>query len=336
MKVLGYASRQHYADHIAPILAALPEEIRGGMYGPHDRQEWGAQIPRVARDVLWVVGSYVDAQVVPGRFVYVEHGAGQSYAGTEEGRGNASYAGGTGDDWKRCVLVICPGNVAAAAHIRERSCPVVAVGCPYLDGRYRGEWPGVAGRPTVTFAFHWDASAVCPEAGTALAHYKTALEGVVADLRSRGWVVWGHGHPRAQAQLKVLWAGLGVPWVGRGQVYRGADVLVSDNTSVMWEFASLGGKLVNLNAPWYRRGVDHGLRFWRFAHAGVLVDTPGAIVGAVALAMSDPIEVATVRRSAVRETYSYVDGSSSERAARAICEVTGDDWRSVPAEGVTT
>lgn len=332
MRIVAYSSRPHYAAHLRPIVNALPPKVCDGeIYSPRADGEWGPQIGRTdvfagnrpsAAGAVWLVASYVDAQHVDGPFVYVEHGAGQSYGGDPESRVNPSYAGGEGQAWDRCVLIIAPGNVAGARHLMARKCPVALVGCPYLDPwrQFQRAVRRMGTDRRVAFTFHWDGSGVCHEASSALAHYENGLGGAVVALRAQGWEVWGHGHPRAQAALEAVWHGLGVPWVSRAQIFDSADVLVADNTSLAWEFISLDKPVVFLDAPWYRRHVEHGLRFWRWTAAGVSAAEPWEIPIAVERAHIDDPRVAQLRAMATREVYAHTDGSSTERAVKAIME----------------
>lgn len=331
MRLVAYASRRHYADHLRPIVDLLPFDVSDGfIYGPRAENEWGPQLPplprRVSRveipePVVWLVASYVDAQNCNAPFVYVEHGAGQSYGGDPTSTSNPSYAGGDGRAWADCRLVVAPGNCAGARHLTARRCPVVLVGCPYLDPWLRKDRSTRLRRGRrVAFAFHWNGSEVSSEARSALAHYEKGLEGAVDDLIGRGWEVWGHGHPREEAGLQAVWHGLDVPWVDRERIFDEADVLVADNTSLIWEFAALGKPVVLLDAPWYRRHVEHGLRFWRWASIGPAVQDAESIPVAVDVAHTDEDPYPQLRQMAVREVYAHVDGRSAQRAATAIME----------------
>jgi CDP-glycerol glycerophosphotransferase (TagB/SpsB family) len=118
-----------------------------------------------------------------------------------------------------------------------------------------------------------------------------------------------------------------------GDVFDRASVLVADNTSAMWEAASLDIPLVILDAPWYRLHVDHRLRFWEFADAGVRIGDPADLVGAVELALTDPPEVAQRRREAAEAVFAYRDGKAAQRAAEAILCVLrerSEAWASSP------
>lgn len=317
----AYASLRHYADHIAPVWAALPAEVRGTFWRPD------ASVRR--RDITnhVLVASFRDAETMGGsRLLYVEHGAGQSYDGDERARGNGSYSGGAGLD--RVRLFLCPSERVTARWRDTYDTPAVAVGCPRLDAlkKPRGEtalaWhkTGEAPlQPAVAVTFHWDGSGLCPEAGSAWRHYDHALPGLVTDPR---WRVVGHGHPRLWPTIQRRWQELGVDHYADPDVVLGqADVLVADNTSLMYEAAALGIPVVVLNAPFYRRDVEHGLRFWSHP-PGLQVDHPGELGDAIARALEDRPALRAMRARAVDGAYGgLVDGHASERAAAAILEV---------------
>jgi CDP-glycerol glycerophosphotransferase len=102
-------------------------------------------------------------------------------------------------------------------------------------------------------------------------------------------------------------------------VFDRADLLVADNTSAMYEFASLDRPVVAVNLPTYRRDVHHGMRFWNLV-PGLQCDTPQDLPDVIAAALVDPPEAQAMRTRAVDATYAHTDGGASERAASAILE----------------
>lgn len=312
MTVHAYASRQHYYDHLAPIWEALPAAVRGYVMGPRTTNPWRTHpLMPVTRDDLVLVASYVDSQkFARHRVVYVEHGAGQTYTGDALGIGHGSYSGGNGHD--HTALFICPNETVAARWMLRYPIPAVAVGCPKLDA-----WTDAARDPEVVgITFHWD-NPLVPESRSAFHHYRQSLPRIVADLRGSGRRVIGHGHPRAERALQAVWKALDVPYEPNlDALVRRCGTLVVDNSSAMYEAAAVGVNVVALNASWYRRHVEHGLRFWS-AVPGVQVDEPIDVPAAVEEA--DRYELERLR--GVRAAYSAVDGGASRRAAAAIMEV---------------
>lgn len=327
-----YASRQHYHDHGRPIYDALPSDVRGGVLSARTSDPWRAGRTLPLRDVPaddWVmVAAHVDAKRFPRNpVIYVEHGAGQTYGGDPAGVANPSYSGGESNGNVR--LFVCPSTtVAGRWRAAYPNTPVAVVGCPKLDDWHR--WGGRRSlsdpmmelhRPdqggTVAFTFHWENTLV-PESRSALPHYQRHMAAVVDELRSVGWRVLGHGHPRAHRSIQQMWRQLSVPFVpDLAYVLDHAHVLVADNTSAMYEAAACGLGVVALNAPWYRRDVEHGLRFWSHV-PGRMADDAIEVVPLVN-ATNDAID-RQLRADATAHAYAYLDGRASERAATAIME----------------
>ncbi len=342
MPVDFLAGETHYLDHLYPIWKALPGEERGSILlaKVSPSSDWGSRLrehaiacgyegclafsdsahPRDAaawlagREGLVVTASVNDARLAEKSRrpqVFCEHGAGQTYSSR-----HPSYAGGhSGRSQVR--LFLCP-NESVAARNRQYypGAESVVVGCPKLDAWHRAPRKQRSDPPVVAISFHWDAASVCPEARWAYPHYRNHLLPVIRDER---WRVVGHGHPRALSALQNAYRRWGLPVLEHfSDVVQQADVYVCDNSSTLYEFASLNRPVVVLNAPWYRRGVEHGLRFWEAANVGVQVDDPHDLSEAIALALRDAPAQRRARKAAVALAYAYTDGRAAERAAEAI------------------
>lgn len=327
MRIDLYASRPHYASHLLPVWQALPKHLRGRVYGPDPTQWWVRDAPPSTPDptTTTMIAGFADLQALRGQgpYIYVEHGAGQHYPGDPLAVNDPSYSGGAGHE--DVDLYICPSEtVARRWEARYPGVDAVAVGCPVLDAWHSGDRPFMPEpKPTIAITFHWDCWLV-PETRSAFRHYEAGIGPCVAAWRAEGFAVVGHGHPRVSDALGPVWAEHGVPVVNLGWVYDHADILVADNTSVMYEFASLGRDVVALNAPWYRRTVNHGLRFWSHVpgyqadDVDQLHDLVSAIAGGDSGARAGS---ALMRAGAVAETYHRVDGYACRRAAMAIAKL---------------
>lgn len=310
-----FASLPHYRDHLLPIWGALPGRLQG-------EQLWRQPPARWPRQRWVLVGSYADAvKAMPRPTIYVEHGAGQSYPGDPASAGHPSYHGGNGLGLRTVALFLAPNAQAAArwraTYPRARA---EAIGCPKLDPWHSGARPHLRQpRVTIGWTWHWDCHLV-PETRWALPHYEAALGPLVAAWRAQGWQVWGTGHPRAQRRLQALWGAVGAEWVpDLGDVLDSCDVLLGDNTSALYEFASVGRPVVCLNAPWYRRHVHHGLRFWD-APPGIQVDDPEQLAGAELWRQLRHPSTAAIRRAGVAAAYAATDGQATHRAVAAIID----------------
>ena len=251
------------------------------------------------------------------RLVLMQHGAGQSY-GAARTPDNPSYPGGR--DNRDVGLFLVPNEHAArrwrAAYPRAA---VEIVGCPKIETLPARE-PGPG--PVVALSFHWDFR-LCPETLSAFVEY----QGSVPELAERFTLI-GHGHPR-RLELARFYRRLGVEQVASfSEICRRADAYVCDNSSTLFEFAAIGRPVVVLNSRLYRRGAEHGLRFWSAASVGVNVDTRSQLIPAVERALECRPEDVAAREAALDLVYQPRTGSAA-LAAEAI-----RDWAIRPLQRV--
>lgn len=287
------ASEPQYMAHLSPLWDALPERGRR----VNDRN-------RTADAVLVASGRDLNraSRLGYGRIACLEHGIGQSY-GNREG-----YPGGKKRE--AVGLFLSPNETAARADRRAYpAARVTVVGDPRLDTLPRRE----PGPPCIAISFHWDAADAKPWSLSAKQHYRRVLAPLAA-----AFPLIGHAHPRAAHTLAPLYRRLGIEFVSDfDEVCRRADVYIADNTSTLYEFASTGRPVVVLNAPWFDRSVELGLRFWEAANVGIQADEPSDLIPAVERALADGPEQRSNRERALDVAYGYRSGAA-ERGAAAV------------------
>lgn len=270
----------HYEDHLRPVAALLPD------------------LPDVA-----LVASYGDVRDAMRhgfeRIVLMQHGIGQSYSNR-----NPHYPGGESNEAVGLFLV--PNDHSAdrwrAAYPRAA---VEVVGSPRIDSLPARE-PGPF---TIAVSFHWDAF-IAPEARSTFDFYKQALP----ELAQRYNLI-GHSHPRFGSPAR-FYAKHGIEFVPTfDEVCRCADLYICDNSSTIYEFASTGRPVVVLNGPFYRREVEHGLRFWEAADVGRQVWESDDLIGAVEDAVADRGQIA---REAALDIVYPIRWGGAQLAATAI------------------
>jgi hypothetical protein len=319
VRIDALASERHFVDHLAPVWLAVPDELRGRFLVAdrtlvrHAAGRGITALPATRTSDALLVASYGDQK--RGRrlgarsFVSMEHGAGQSYGGDRRSARHGSYAGGADRD--DTVLFLAPNEQAAARwRVAYPSTPVAVIGSPRVDSLPTRE-PGPV--PVVALGFHWPC-AIAPEARTAFPHFRTALPAL-----ARRFTLLGHGHPRFMGRLSSAYRSAGIePVESFDDVLRRADLYVCDNSSTLFEFASTGRPVVVLNAPWYRRDVRHGLRFWDAATVGFQVDDPADLASTVERALGDPPEQRAERELVMSSVYARPEGGAARAAADAI------------------
>jgi len=333
------AHEKHFLDHLVPMYHSTPDEFRGDFILPNYLEKYARTVHGI-EDVVTYHGNRAQARIHmskdrrrlvvcsasgdqiqvarAGRYaIFTQHGAGQSFT-----RIQSSYAGYPGR--KNIAALIFPGN-----HPANRDRPlypeaeVFVVGCPKLDPWHSGELdPPKNNIPVVVFSSHWDCKVV-PETRSAFWHMLPGLD-ELAKKSGKDFILYGHGHPRALKHWTPEYRKRKVPVIGNfSEVMRRADLYIMDHMSTLYEFASAGeggnGRpVVVMNCPHYRKGVEHGLRYWSAADVGIQVDKPGDLYSAVIEALADKPERQKKRREAVEQVFKFTDGKSSDRAGDAI------------------
>lgn len=317
MKIDLVASLPHYVDHALPIFEELPGDVRGRV----QPLEYPPPFPTPGRAAL--VASWQDVAQLSGRatMIYVEHGAGQGYAGDPASARMPGYSTSGGERHLGVVGFIAPSQAVAD---RWTTAPAVAVGCPKLD-RYLRE-PRVIDRWSVCFAWHWDGHSVSQEASTAWHHYSVEMPEIVRRLQRQGFEVYGHAHPRWNGRLDEALSRCGFDAVlpTDADVLTRCGTLFVDNSSLGMEMMAVGGVTAWLNAPWYRRDVQHGGRFWNWTIGVPEINGPEDMIDLDAgTILNWGPEGREARDRLVASTYQYTDGSSSKRAAQWIVDLIG-------------
>ena len=336
-----FARRVHFVDHMFPIWEAM-EGARGKFYVPECIAEYAVAkgIPDVVplrtmsnvsaiacappTDVAPLfVSAYGDLQIAkrqsPQRpFIMMEHGVGLTPSD-----GHAGYAGGTG--LRRQVdLFLAPNEFIRKK--TQHALPGVAqvvVGTPKLDDWRRKmhirERPA---KPIVCISFHWNGERVSREAGNAFLHYRDVLDELA---HQDDFTLIGHGHPKYMWFLKQEYGARGIEVVEDfEEVMVRADLYVNDCSSTMYEFCVTRKPVVILNAPWFRRDVNLGIRFWEYTDIGPQVEEPGMLLSAIRnqLCPEESGKWKLEREKMVRDLYPFL-GCSAQRAAGAILGFSG-------------
>jgi hypothetical protein len=332
MKLDFFARRAHYIDHLAPVWNALPPALRGVFHiaaelEPYARQELQLQLqlqlpePQLeffeggplAGDNPILVSAYGDLNKVIRNhrrsIITMEHGVTQGFEG-------AAYPNGKIGNRDRVAFALLPNEYVAERFRAIRETPGEMIGTPKMDVWARGVLVSKPSpRPTIAIAFHWgDRNSTPPESGSAFEYYRPILR----ELAKR-YHMLGHSHPLASPEHRQTMEQAGIEWVGDfREILRRADIYLNDLSSTMYEFLVTGKPVVILNAPWFRRDVHWGIRFWDYSDVGRMVENPGELFDAIDRTLEQYGTIcAAARRLAVKDLYPYA-GHAGYRAAEVI------------------
>ncbi|MFW6249190.1 MAG: CDP-glycerol glycerophosphotransferase family protein, partial [Bacteroidota bacterium] len=337
-KIDFLACERHNFSHLKPIWDCLLHKNRGVFYilTQLDRKEEFIGLDKIdsskifdapeklveslnnGKDLL-VTSTFYDHFLpeISRPLVFVAHGGGQTF----KGQPLHLFAR------KNYVLDILPNE--HMAQVFKKRYPFTqkhAVGSPKLDRWHTDFKKPENKKPVVAISFHFDRQTV-PETRTSWPHFKNTLPLLA---RQDTWKILGHGHPRMIDTLIPHYEKLGIEIVKDfDEVMHRADLYICDHMATLYEFASTNRPVVVLNAPWYRRDVEHGLRFWEHADVGINCDYPELLFESIELALADPPEQQAKRRKAVNAVYAYTDGHSSQRAAEFLTDFA-IAWQAAP------
>lgn len=323
-KVSFLASERHFIDHLLPIWNDLPKHVKDKFYVHKDAEIYAQYMKldytlydhaihndfMLRKNIYGVVASWGDLRRLGKgnvQAIYLEHGAGQTY----NARHN-SYAGGKNRN--NVILFLCPNKFVEKRnkeYYPDKATKII--GCPKLDVLHNKTFKINKKEPIIGVSFHWDCK-ICPETLSTYEYYKAAI--IETDYN-----ILGHSHPRLWEIAKKHYRQNNISRTQFfSEVLERCDVYCVDNSSSLFEFASLNKPVVVLNAPWYRREVEHGLRFWEFADIGVNCDAPEDLNEAIKEAVKDTARQRKRRMKIIDEVYP-VRGNATQKAVEAIMDV---------------
>lgn len=299
----AYASERHYYEKLLPIWSLLPEQLKGS-FTVHPRLDGvDGEVGPPNQDGILMVASHKDSLHSIGKFIYVEHGSGQSYGGTKDWYSNAHRP--------NMLAALVPGPYCAQKTQKANpGVPVIQMGAPHLAGIKRQNPQKLA------FAWHWRC-AITIESDTAFDEYREAM----FEAATR-WTTIGTGHPRIIGEISAVYQQRGIEVAYNSfDVLKQCGLLVADNTSLIYEAAALDIPVILVNRYDWRRDRDYGLRFWDIT-PGPSVDHPSELVPMIESQLEDKTDKWKEMRKATTE---YVYGSNPlgmlTPAVEKLCEV---------------
>lgn len=303
MRLNAYASQPHYAKYIWPIWQKLPEQLKDEFH-VHPRCDGIYNLPTKRHftnpDQPIIVAGFPDMKRAE-HYIWIEHGAGQTYP--HEGHGHYANSPKPG-----CLAAIVPGPYCADITQKANpGMPVIQAGAYTLRDTIKG-WltnnfdEGIIStspaNPTAVFTWHWRGAGIAPEADTGFNQFRDSMLQIHPSIR-----VKGHAHPRILGECAMWYRQHNIPTIeSQPQALRNASLLVADNTTMIYEAASLDIPVIVLNPSMYRKHVNQGLRFWDMI-PGIQANDPNEVAELVAYEILYPDNWQKERRAITKLVY---------------------------------
>ena len=329
-------------DHIVPIWRELPANLRGNFYVSDkeyknvlkkypdvnfqifEKHIWAFR--REKGPVITSMLSGVIREIVTAKrkTILVEHGCGDTF-GIDSIKNPLSLS--RKNDNLDILMYLAPGHHPAKVFKKLRpEVPVKLIGCPKMDAWHIRPPKPRSDPPVVVISFTWDwqdqewgewAKTV---RGT-WSYYKDFLP----QLKNQNWKIYGNLHPKMWSKAAVVFKDLGIPLISFEEALEIGDLYICDQSSTIFEFASTGRPVVLLNAPWYQKDIQQGLRFWKAANIGMQVNEPDKLISTIEMALEDPEIIRKRRERIINYIYPVRDGTASKKAAAAIVSAIKKD-----------
>ena len=321
-KIDFLATEEHFAEHLLPLYHKLPEKHKGNFYTTQQATNvpWSTHDNRVEiikkinssnkERLLFLASLLTDiAEKINRPIGWINHGAGQTY----------DTAKWRYKDHNNLHLCICSNEHYYNYVLNNSKCRNIAIiGTPKLDKWYNYKKPK-NDMPIIAISFHHDRQA-CSESMSAFPHFEEVLPQLFTQQK---WKILGHGHPRMIDKLIKIYNQYNIEYTKDfDEVLRRADLYICDHMSTLYEFATVDNKpVVVLNAPWYRRDVEHGLRFWEHSDVGINCNNPEDLFDCIEEALEDKPEQQMLRQKCLNAVYKYRDGKCTDRAVDELIKL---------------
>ena len=334
-KIDFFARRIHFVDHLAPMWNNIKKDMKGTFYLPAHLEKYAIGLGLENITPLMPIGPGGNpVNIVPNGYgpivtcaygdlhqayrqntirpqILMEHGVGLSFPEYSPG-----YAGGSGIRAVVCLFLAPNEVIRAKTALTFPTAYQAVIGTPKMDKWVNQPKKKRTSPPTIAVAFHWDgASAICPEAGNAWKHYEKFLPTL-----NKHFDVIGHGHPKIIETLAPKYRKMGFKVETNFEdVLRQADCYVNDSSSTLYEFSCVDRPVVIMNAPWFRKNVNFGIRWWDYTDIGPQCEDPNELVDKIKESLKEKHEYVATRHKAVEELYPHL-GTSAIVGANAIMD----------------